>query len=81
MSTKVRGANESDPTMPDPRWRVFGDRDYEDGRLLCVSRDESVVLEAFKSPPPRNGWPIGVRPERTLLAPGDYVTEAEGGAA
>lgn len=74
-------ADVNDPTMPNPRWRVFGDRDYEAGELLCVSRDEAVALAAFTAP--ARDWPFtnGTRPERTLLAPWDYVTEAEGGAA
>ena len=68
MSTKVRSANESDPTIPSPRWRVFAR-----GVLVCTTRNESEALEAML-----------VHKDGVLLSPGDYVIEAlgvEGGAA
>lgn len=58
-------ADVNDPTMPNPRWRVFAG-----GKLVCATRNESEALEAMLTH--RDG---------VLLSPGDYVVEATGGVA
>lgn len=58
-------ADVNDPTMPNPRWRVFAA-----GVLVCCTRNEGEALEAMLA-----------HRDSMLLSPGDYVVEAEGGAA
>lgn len=58
-------ADVNDPTMPNPRWRVFSR-----GVLVCATRNESEALAAILK-----------HSDGVLLSPGDYVIEATGGVA